>query len=338
MLSWLTDDGLPVGLRMLGAVLTAFLIASVGGKWIIAWLQRRSLRERTDKTPIEDEKLRAQINTKSGTPTMGGLLMMAGLLPACLLWGRLSDPYLWMAIGCFLALAALGMADDLRKLTGKGHRDRGLKVRHKLLIQGAIGGALGALVLLSPDLQASRLFALEGLIPLGGLTVLWFALVIATMSNAVNVTDGLDGLAGGVTLVALVPLGVLAMSGPHGELAVFAGALFGGVVGFLWHNWHPARVFMGDTGSLALGGSIGLLALLNRAELLLPLIALVALVEFGSSVLQVLWFKATGRRILPIAPIHHLFQQKGWPETHIVARFCLVAVVVMLGTCFIVVW
>ncbi len=318
-------------LRAIGALLTAFLIAALGGVPLVAWLRRKGIGEQTDKTPIEDEELVEQIRAKAGTPTMGGLLIAAAFLPACLLWGRLSDRSLWLGIGCFVALGALGMVDDWKKLTGRGHKQRGLKVRYKLLIQGAVGCALGAAVVagLAPEAvhrsSASLLsipwFTLSG----GLLAVVWFALVIATMSNAVNVTDGLDGLAGGLTVIALVPLGVAA-AGERSELCVHCGALGGAVLGFLRYNRHPARLFMGDTGSLAIGGSLGLLALLTYRELLLPLIGFVFLVEFGSVVLQVLWFKATGRRILPIAPVHHIFQKKGWPETQIVARFLIVGV------------
>ena len=170
----------------------------------------------------------------------------------------------------------------------------------------------------------------------------WVALIVATMSNAVNVTDGLDGLAGGLGLVALLPLGLFALGPWDGaeqarlggpdvtEVSIFCAALGGAMLGFLWHNAHPARVFMGDTGSLALGGSIGLVAVMVRAELWLPLIAFAFLAEFASSVLQVLWFKATGRRILPIAPLHHIWQRRGMPETRLVARFWIVGLALAL--------
>ena len=326
-------------LRGLAALVTAFLVAVLAGAPLIAWLKRKGIGERTGKTPIEDEKLLELIEAKVNTPTMGGIIIAAGLIAACLLWADLTNLYLWLALACFVALGALGMVDDWQKLTSEGHRDRGLKVRHKLVIQGLVGAGLGALYWLrmreagpgaapAPPLQ-------DWLALLGPLAIVWTALVVTTMSNAVNVTDGLDGLAGGLALVALVPLGYVAGGGGEGfraaschpataELAVFCAALGGGLLGFLRHNWHPARVFMGDTGSLALGGSLGLVAVMARADLLLPLIAFVFLAEFGSSVLQVLWFKATGRRILPIAPAHHIFQKMGWPETHVVARFLIV--------------
>ena len=343
MLRWLIDspDG-PAGgwfaARVFAAALTAFLVAAGGGGHIIEWLRRRRIGERTDKTPIEDTTLLAQINAKADTPTMGGLIILAGLLPAVLLWGDLGNVYLWLFLGCFLALGAAGMADDWLKLTGAGHRSRGLKVRHKLLIQGAVGAGFGTLYWLRMRAAGPAGLPVPMLrnlvLVLGPLTIAWTALVVATMSNAVNVADGLDGLAGGLLLVALAPLGLLA-AGPWAisvsgsdaavaELAPCCAALGGAVLGFLWHNWHPARVFMGDTGSLAVGGSIGLAAVMTRTELLLPLVGFVLLAEFGSSVLQVLWFKATGRRILPIAPLHYIWQRRGIPETHIVWRMCTV--------------
>jgi len=331
-----------LGARAFGALAAAFLAAALLAVPMIARMRRKKIGERTEKTPIEDEKLRTQITAKAGTPTMGGVIIAAGLFVGCLLWGDLSDLYLWLAVVCFVSLAALGMADDWLKLSSGEHRARGLKVRHKLLIQAAIGGALGAVWfaraggrICVPYVPMARLW----LPSLGAVLIVWVALVVATMSNAANVADGLDGLAAGLGIVALVPLCFAASRPWHelgqpdvAELCVFCAALGGALLGFLWHNWHPARVFMGDTGSLALGGSIALVAVMARVELMLPLIAFVFLVEFGSSVLQVLWFRATGRRILPIAPIHHMFQRKGWPETHIVARFLIVGALVAFGS------
>ena len=321
------------GRRAVFAFLTAFFIAVVYGDYIVAWLRRRNIGERTDKTPIEDAELQAQIDRKAGTPTMGGLIILLALVVSNVLWGNLSDRNLWLALGCFVALALLGMVDDWKKLVGKGHTDRGVKVRHKLLVQGALGIVVGTLLVfrLLPGVHFEVPPLTPQALPMAVVGVLWFAVVIATMSNAVNVTDGLDGLAGILFLVALLPLAASCREPEQRELLVHCGALGGAVLGFLWHNWHPARVFMGDTGSLALGGSLGLLALLTRTDLLLPVFAFVFLVEFGSSVLQVLWFRATGRRLLPIAPLHHVFQKMGWAETHIVFRFLVVGVLVLVA-------
>lgn len=341
----LGGEGLSLAARMAAAMLTALLIGVFGGGRLIVWLRSRNLAERTEKTPIEDPALVARIAAKSGTPTMGGLIILAALAPACLLWGRLDNLYLWMALACFGALAAMGMADDWMKLTGRTHGDRGLKVRHKLLIQFAVGAALGLVYWLrlrssGPPAWCPGAWG-RWLLRLGPLlAIAWVSLVVATMSNAVNVTDGMDGLAGGLTLASLAPLAILAY-GPRladlqgcdlaaQETALFCAALAGAVMGFLWHNVHPAQVFMGDTGSLAIGGSLGLVAVMVRADLLMPLIGLVFLAEFASSVMQVLYFKATGRRILPIAPLHHIWQQRGVPEQRIVARFWLVGLAAAL--------
>ena len=336
--------------RALGALATALLISLAGGHGIIAWLRRRKVGERTDKTPIEDQKLIAQISAKAGTPTMGGVIILAALLPAFLLWCDLTNVYLWLAVGSFVAFAALGMADDWMKLAGKSHRDRGLKVRHKLIAQGTVGALIG-IVVWRKAVAAGEVAGItvpllhDAALPLGPLVIVWIALVVATMSNAVNVTDGLDGLATGLSIVSVLSLGALAfwagiglLAAPYGltgspeaaEACVLCAALVGALTGFLYHNLHPARVFMGDTGALAIGGIIGTLAVTLRVDFLLPLIGFVFLVEFGSSVLQVLWFKATGKRILPISPVHHIFQQKGWPETRIVAGFHLVGWLIAL--------
>ena len=341
MIHWLThmtsDGVLPMG-RGLAAFLTAAALALALGRPVIRILRRWKIGERTEKTPIEDEVLRDRITSKSGTPTMGGLIIGASLFLACLLWGNLLDPQLWLALAAFGALSAVGMVDDWMKLTGRGN---GLKVRYKLLVQGLVGVGLGTVIVLGQPSRWSAASAWVPWLPAGLVAealVLWCALVVATMSNAVNVTDGLDGLAGGLSVVALIPLCWVIIqpgagaTGASGEILIYIGALAGALLGFLWHNWHPARVFMGDTGSLAVGGSIGLVALLTRTELALPLIALVFLVEFGSSVLQVVWFKVTGRRILPIAPVHHIWQRRGLPETHIVFRFCLIGLFVVLAT------
>jgi len=339
-------------LRVGGSFLTALLIAAVGGHLLVAWLRRMKVGERTDRTPIEDEKLRAQINAKAGTPTMGGIIILAGLLPAFLLWADLTSVYLWLAMGSFLAFAAIGFADDWMKLTGRGHRQRGFRVRHKLIIQAFIGVGIGVVVwqqAMAAGAQPGVSLPLlgRGLLPLGAGLIVWVALVTATMSNAVNVTDGLDGLATGLSIVTVIGLGGVALwagsglllapyglsEGPHAaEMLVFCAALFGALFGFLYHNLHPARVFMGDTGALALGGTFATVAVILRVELLLPLIAFVFLVEFASTVLQVLWFKTTGKRILPIAPIHHWFQQLGWREPNIVLLFCVVGILVAMAS------
>jgi phospho-N-acetylmuramoyl-pentapeptide-transferase len=257
---------------------------------------------------------------------------------------------LLMVLGCTLALGALGAVDDVTKLRGRTQTSRGLKVRYKLLAQGAIGAAVGLYLARRTllDGHATGLQWLSGMRLAAGMavaSVLWAALVVATMSNATNITDGLDGLLAGLTPMATIALGAacLAAGRPSGEgawvpgaaeLGVYCGGLTGATLGFLWFNRHPARVFMGDTGSLAIGGGLAATALAARHEALLVFLGLVFLAEFGSSVLQIGWFKLFRRRILPVAPLHHIFEMHGAPEPRIVRGFYLcgaVAVAVGMG-------
>lgn len=331
------------GARSLLACATALLICLGLGRPLIAWLKGLKLRERTEKTPIEDEALRRRIEAKSGTPTMGGLMVLAAVLGACVLWADMRNAYVALALACAFALALLGFADDQLKLrphVGKGH---GLKARHKLFVQAVVGAAVG-LVLLKQASGAVGLRCAVPLLPLAGaagavLFVLWAMFVVGTMSNATNITDGLDGLLAGLTpFAATVLAGACWAAGSSqqaaaglgmsyvpgaGELSVFCGAIAGASLGFLWFNRHPARVFMGDVGSLAIGGGLAAAALSARQELVLGLVSLVFLIEFGSSLLQIGYFKLYGRRILPVAPVHHIYEKRGDPEPRIVHEFCL---------------
>ncbi|MCD6416094.1 MAG: phospho-N-acetylmuramoyl-pentapeptide-transferase [Planctomycetes bacterium] len=329
--------GTGVALRAGLAALTAWAISAACARPILSWLARRSVREKTEKTPIEDENLRRSIAAKSGTPTMGGLILLSGLIGATVLWADLTNRLLLVALACACAMAALGVIDDAMKLSASARTDRGLKVRYKLLAQVCVGALLGLALLASPG---GRQWALSGLMrPLATLSFLaWSGLVVATMSNATNVTDGLDGLLAGLAPPAAIVLGAacwvsgmpdaalrLGVSHVEGaaELAVFCGALSGGCLGFLMLNRHPARIFMGDTGSMAIGGALGMVALAAGQELVMALAGLVFLIEFGSSLLQVGSYHLLGRRVLPMAPIHHIFQKRGYPEPRIVRGFYL---------------
>ncbi len=340
------------GTRALLAGATALGVSLAVGRPVIAALRRLKAGERTEKTPIEDEALRRRIAAKSGTPTMGGLILLAGLAAGSLAWGKLGGVALPAALATAAVMALLGMTDDLRKLRGAGHRDRGLKARYKLIAQGIVGAAL-ALALLRRGPAGYGPPLLSGMS--AAATVLfvgWAAFVVAAMSNATNVTDGLDGLLAGLTpLAATVLAGGCWVAGnaqaaaglgfEHvpgaGELAVFCGAMAGAALGFLCFNRHPARVFMGDTGALAVGGGLAAAALAARHELLLAVVGLVFLAEFGSSLLQIGYFKATGgRRILPVAPLHHTFEMQGRPEPLIVRGFYLCgALAALLGVTLI---
>jgi phospho-N-acetylmuramoyl-pentapeptide-transferase len=306
------------------AAATAFALALALGRPTIAYLRRKKIGEKTEKTPIQDEALRASIAGKSGTPTMGGLFLVPALLTACLLWGDLSDAGTSAALVCTAALAGLGSLDDRLKLRSEARRDRGLKVRYKLVAQGIVGLAVTALLLhqragaLVPVLHVS--IALAAALFLG-----WGTLLVMTMSNSTNVTDGMDGLLAGLAPLAAAALGAAALrtAGPAAETAVLCGAIAGACLGFLCFNRHPAQVFMGDTGSLAIGGGLAVAALASGREVVLLVAGLLFLAEFGSSVLQIAAFQLFGRRVLPIAPMHHIWQKARYPERRIVHGFYL---------------
>lgn len=351
MLDWLlhrlAGAGPSLGWRMALAGETAFLLSAASGGRLIAWLRRMGLTERTDKTPIEDAFLRERIAQKSGTPTMGAVIVLTGLVGSCVLWSNLGSPALHALLLCMVALAGLGMTDDLLKLRGKGHTDRGVRARWKLIVQAAVGGTAGALLWLHGGGIGlpSLLQAAPGWQRTAGLAaVLWAALVVTIMSNSANVSDGMDGLIGGLTALAAGVLAVACWAATRGialpvqlpapeaaEAGVFCSALMGGSMGFLIYNRHPAQVFMGDTGSLPVGGCLGLAAIVGGVELLLPVVAFVLLAELASSLAQIFAFKLTGQRVLPVAPLHHIFEQRGWSEPKIVTGFYLVGAFVALS-------
>ncbi len=331
-----------VPLRAVLAAFSALLVCLLAGPAVLRMLTGTGAGEKTEKTPIEDEELRRAITAKTGTPTMGGLILLAGLVPACLAWADLYSGLLWTVLGCTAGMAVLGFADDYMKLRGKGRTARGLKVRHKLLFQGAAGAAVGLAFFLHAEHPWRQLS--EWWLPA---LLLWAALVVAIMANATNITDGLDGLLAGLVPPAALVLGAACwaagtpsvaaslettpVSGA-GELAVFCGAMVGACVGFLRFNRHPARVFLGDTGSMALGGGLAAVALAARLELVLGIAGVVFLLEFASSLLQIGSFQLTGRRILPVAPLHHIFQKRRYPEPTIVRGFYVVGLAAALLT------
>jgi phospho-N-acetylmuramoyl-pentapeptide-transferase len=321
------------------ALLTALVICLIVGPWLIRQLRARQVGEtiRTDGP--------ARHSTKAGTPTMGGLLILGALFVSTLLWGNLQNRYVWVVLLVTAALGALGLYDDWRKL--RHHRP--LRAREKFLAQAAIGLALGLYLYRYPsDGVTTQLvvpFAKDWVPDLGLSYVFFVALIVVGASNAVNLTDGLDGLAMGPVIVAAVAFGIIAYVTGHarlseylfilkvrgaGELTVFCAALMGASIGFLWFNSHPAEVFMGDVGSLALGGAIGTLAVLAKAELLLPFIGGIFVIEALSVILQVASFRLTRRRIFRMAPLHHHFELAGWPESKIVIRFWILALLMAL--------
>lgn len=323
------------------AALTALLIGFILGPWLIAKLSQYQIGQ-----SIRKEGPSSHL-AKAGTPTMGGLLILAALTVSTLLWARLDNPFVWMALFTTLAFGAVGFVDDYLKLLR--HRNLGLQGRWKMAAQVLIGMALGlGLLHLTAGQFETRIaipFFKEVLIDLGWLYVPFVILVVVGASNAVNLTDGLDGLAIGPTLVAASFYTVVVYLAGNanfsrylqivyvdgaGELTVFCAGLLGAGMGFLWYNAYPASVFMGDTGSLALGGALGAVAIISKHEILLVLVGGIFVIETVSVMIQVLSFRVSGRRVLKMAPLHHHFELLGWPEPKIIVRFWIIAIILAL--------
>ncbi|MCM3877196.1 MAG: phospho-N-acetylmuramoyl-pentapeptide-transferase, partial [Thermoanaerobaculia bacterium] len=285
---------------------------------------------------------------KAGTPTMGGVLINLAIVVPTLVFADLSNRYVWVALAATVLAMLIGIGDDWRKVSRQSNR--GLSGRQKLVLQTAIGLGVGwASVKLfdaRPDATHIALPFLKNLHPdLGIFYILLATIVVVGSSNAVNLTDGLDGLAIGATLVASATFAILAYIAGNvktasylfvpsvpgtGELAVFCAAIVGASLGFLWFNSHPAEVFMGDTGSLALGAALGTVAVLIKQEILLVLVGGLFVVEAVSVILQVGSFKLRGKRIFKMAPLHHHFELAGWPESKVIIRFWIVAILFAL--------
>jgi len=282
---------------------------------------------------------------KAGTPTMGGLLILLSLLVSVLLWSNLDTRFVWIVLGVTVGFGVLGFIDDYQKVT-QGHSG-GISARAKLFWQTLIALAVAIAIYSDPafDAELAVPFFKNFTPNLGWVYIPVAAFVIVGTSNAVNLTDGLDGLAIGPVMIAAATFLVLAYAAGHagiaeylaikavpgaGTLAIFCGALIGGGLGFLWFNASPAQLFMGDVGSLALGGALGTIAVLIRQEVLLALVGGIFVIETLSVVIQVTWFKLTGNRVFLMAPIHHHFEKLGWPEQKIVVRFWIISIILAL--------
>jgi phospho-N-acetylmuramoyl-pentapeptide-transferase len=322
-------DSIPLR-ALLAAGATLALTLLWGPSWI-RWLKSR-FRE-----PIKGDSARLcdLQRDKNATPTMGGLFIVVGLAVGVALCGNLGNPLLQTALALAAGLALVGAVDDLVKLRRKSN---GLSARTKLAAQ-VIVCAVAALVLYGQQAQSADGLALyvpllDLRIPLGAAFVPWAIFVMVGTSNAVNLTDGLDGLASGCLIIVLTTLAVAAVCGTRlgqaGEMVVLAGAMVGGLIGFLCFNRHPAQVFMGDTGSLPLGGLLGMFAITTQQELLLMVIGGVFVAEAFSVILQVGYYKWRRQRIFLCAPLHHHFQFQGWPENRIVTRFWMASLVCAL--------
>lgn len=284
---------------------------------------------------------------KSGTPTMGGALILVAITVASLLWGDLNNRYLWVALVTTIAFGAIGWVDDYRKVVEKD--SRGLPARWKYFWQSVVGFAAATFLFYIADAPAETAlfvpFFKDVALPLGLLFIPFSYLVIVGSSNAVNLTDGLDGLAILPTVMVAAGLGIIAYLSGHvefsrylnipylagsGELVVFCGAIAGAGLGFLWFNTYPAMVFMGDVGALALGAALGVVAVIIRHEIVLMIMGGVFVLETISVIIQVASFKLTGRRVFRMAPIHHHFELKGWPEPRVIVRFWIITVMLVL--------
>jgi phospho-N-acetylmuramoyl-pentapeptide-transferase len=338
------------------ASLTALTISLALGPWLISRLQAFQIGQHIrEEGPKSHQK-------KAGTPTMGGVLIVVSILVPTLLWTNLRSQYMWLAVVSTLAYGAIGFADDYLKI--RHRRNLGLTGRNKLGLQIVVSLAVGSFLLylmrhhmystkltvpffksFAPDLIIDRLIAtpffMLGFVPF----LVFVSLVIVGSSNAVNLTDGLDGLAIGCTVIASAALTALTYITGHekfssyldiqnlsgvGEVTIFCGSIVGASMGFLWYNAHPAEVFMGDVGSLALGGAIGTVAVIIKQELLLVFVGGIFVLEAMSVMIQVVSFKLRGKRVFRMAPIHHHFELGGWTESKVIIRFWIVALIFAL--------
>ena len=327
--------------RSAGAVVTALVVSFAFGRPMIAWLRRLKVGQQ-----VRDDGPQTHLG-KKGTPTMGGLLIIAALVSSTLLWSDLTNVYVWVVLFSVIAFGAIGFWDDYLKVVKK--RSTGLRAWQKFGLQISASVLIGLFLYQNPADPNSALlsvpFMKRFLLDLGWFYIPFVALVVVGSSNAVNLTDGLDGLAIGLVGIAATANAVLVYLGGHkliaeylkiqyipgsGELAVFCGALLGASIGFLWYNAHPAEVFMGDVGSLSLGGALGTVAVVTKHELILVVVGGIFVAEALSVMLQVASYKLTGKRIFKMAPIHHHFEQIGWPESKVIVRFWIIGMILAL--------
>ena len=327
--------------RTIWAALTALVICLLLGPWMIRQLKELQMGQYIRRLGP------ASHQAKAGTPTMGGLLILLAVLISSLLWARLDNFYLWLVLGLTMGFGIIGFADDyLKKVTRRA--EGGLSARAKFSWLLAISLAAALALYLHPGYSTKLSVPFFKLVvpDLGWGYVPLAVFILVGTGNAVNLTDGLDGLAAGPVLVASATYLVLAYLAGNvkaaaylqimyvpgvGEIAVFLGAVVGAVMGFLWYNAYPAQMFMGDTGSLALGGALGISALCTKHEILLALVGGLFVVEALSVILQVGFFKIThGKRIFRMAPLHHHFELLGWPEPKVIVRFWIIAVILAL--------
>jgi len=337
-----------VTFRAIAAAVTAFLGTLVFGNLIIRKLTALKVGQPI-REAAEVHRLAELHGIKQGTPTMGGVLIIGAVLVSSLFWARLDNRFVWWTLFSMVYLGALGFADDYLKVTKK--KSEGIHGRIKLFFQISLAAIITAAFLTSPlwEVQARSLYVpfvkAPVIVNMSWFTFVFFALVIVGSSNAVNLTDGLDGLAIGCTIPVAFAYALLAYAAGNfriaeylqvpfypfaAELTVVCSALIGAGLGFLWFNCYPAKVFMGDTGSLAIGGMLGVVAICCKQELLLVVVGGVFVIEAVSVILQVLSFKLTGKRFFVMSPLHHHFELTGWKESTVIVRFWILSIIFAL--------
>jgi phospho-N-acetylmuramoyl-pentapeptide-transferase len=349
MLMWLFEDVLALDIALFGfitfrtilAALSALVVSLAVGPIFIRWLTARKLGQ-----PIREIGPSTHLD-KAGTPTMGGALILISVVVATLMWADPANRYVWTVLFVTVAFGAIGFVDDFRKL--KYNDSRGLSAAAKYGLQSVAALAAGTFLYLTADVPGATTLLLpffkDVMIPMGlGFIVLSYFVIVGS-SNAVNLTDGLDGLAIVPAVMVAIGLGIFAYAAGNaifadylgypfipgaGEIAIICAALAGAGLGFLWFNTYPAQVFMGDVGALSVGAALGVIAIIVRQELVFFLMAGIFVLETVSVMLQVASFKLTGRRIFRMAPLHHHFELKGWPEPKVIVRFWIVAVMLVL--------
>ena len=348
MLYWIAEQlGFPGLLNLFryqtvrtgGAITTALLIGLIIGPKFIGWLRVRQGKGQ----PIRSDGPQTHL-AKRGTPTMGGLMILTALASSVLIWMDLSNPFVWAGLFVTLGFGAIGFLDDYDKVQKASVA--GISGRTRLLLEFAIAGAAASIIMIENGTHLYLPFTNRMYLELGWFFPVFAAFTIVAFGNAVNLTDGLDGLATMPVIIAALAFTVIVyvagnvkfadyLGIPHvaraGELGIFTGAMIGAGLAFLWYNAPPAAVFMGDTGSLALGGALGTIAVAAHHEIVLGIIGGLFVVEAMSVIIQVFWYKRTGRRIFRMAPIHHHFEQLGWSEPTVVIRFWIIAFVLALA-------
>ena len=352
MLTWLADLSpyfSPLNIfryitfRTGGATATGLLFVFLFGPWTISMLRLKQGKGQ----PIREDGPASHLLTKRGTPTMGGLMILAGVLVSTVLWANLANHYVWIVLLVTVGFGAIGFYDDFLKVTKQSHK--GFSGRSRLALEALIAAlACIAISYLGTPGLANKLalpFSKDLIFNLGWFYIVFGAFVIVGAGNAVNITDGLDGLAIVPVMIAAGTFGFIAYLAGNavfatylqihfvpgtGELAVICGALMGAGLGFLWFNAPPAQIFMGDTGSLALGGLLGTIAVAAKHEIVLAIVGGLFVLEIFSVIIQVTSYRLTGKRVFKMAPIHHHFEQLGWTEPQVVIRFWIVSVVLAL--------